>query len=163
MSKPKPVPGATTRAGDNEPAPRIWMPRFLAALAETSNVSRAAKMAQISTSAAYEARRKRREFARQWQAALCEGYDNLEMELLGRLREGEIKLPAGAKRGARSYDNAVALRLLMAHRESAARERAMRANIDAAEIRASIDRKVAALRAQVLAESGEAEDTPNGR
>ena len=49
----------------------------------------------------------------------------------------------------------------MAHRESAARERAMRANIDAAEIRASTDRKVAALRAQVLAESETTERMPN--
>ena len=163
MSKPKHTPGAMTRAGDNDLAPRTWMPRFLAALAETSNVTRAAKLAQVSTSAAYDARRKRREFARQWQTALREGYDNLEMELLCRLRQGEVKPPAGAKRGMRSYDNAVALRLLMAHRESAARERAMCANIDAAEIRASIDRKVAALRAQVLAESEEAEGMPDDR
>ena len=45
MTQPKPKPGAMARAGEEEPAPRIWMPRFLAALAETSNVSRAAKLA----------------------------------------------------------------------------------------------------------------------
>jgi transcriptional antiterminator Rof (Rho-off) len=30
--------------------------------------------------------RRNNAFARKWQAALCEGYDNLEMELLYRLR-----------------------------------------------------------------------------
>ncbi|WP_126172184.1 hypothetical protein [Altericroceibacterium xinjiangense] len=158
MSKPKQTPGAETRLGGQSPVARVWMPQFLAALAETSNVTRAAKIAGVSTSAVYEARRKRREFARHWQAALCEGYDNLEMELLGRLREGELKPPPGAKRAARSYDNAVALRLLLSHREAVTRERASQTNVDASEIRASIDRKVAALRAQVLAESEARDD-----
>jgi len=133
------------------PARRGWMAAFLSALAETSNVRRAARKAGISSATAYEARRKQRDFARKWQDALCEGFDNLEMELLGRLREGELKPPAGAARAARSFDNAAALRLLAAHREAREREHAQRSNVSAADIRASINRKIAAVKARVEA------------
>jgi len=129
------------------------MQPFLAALAETSNVSRAARIAGISTAAAYEARRRNRDFHRKWQEALCEGYDLLELELLGRLREGEVKPAANARRGVRSYENAVALRLLTAHRENAERQHAVRANVSAAEIRASINRKIAAVKARIEAKA----------
>jgi hypothetical protein len=133
------------------PAAREWMRPFLAALAETSNVARAAKAAGVATSTVYDTRRKSGDFRRRWQSALCEGYDNLEMELLGRLREGEIKRAAGAKTGVRTFDNATAFRLLTVHREAVEKERAGRANVTAAEVRASIERKVAALKARVLA------------
>ena len=73
------------------------------------------------------------------------------MELLFRLREGEIKRAAGAKVGVRTFDNATAFRLLMVHRETVAKEKAQRANVSAAEIRASIERKVEALKARVIA------------
>jgi hypothetical protein len=108
-------------------------------------------MAGVDSSTVYQARRKSGEFHRQWQVALCEGYANLEMDLLGRLREGEIKRAAGAKIGVRTFDNATALRLLTAHREAFAKEQATKANASAAEVRAIIERKVAALRARVLA------------
>ncbi|WEK45611.1 MAG: hypothetical protein P0Y56_11280 [Candidatus Andeanibacterium colombiense] len=130
---------------------RAWKRPFLEALAESSNVARAAKIAEVPSATVYDLRRKSREFARQWQAALSEGYDNLEMELLGRLREGEIKRAAGAKVGVRTFDNATAYRLLMVHKDARDKERATRANVTAAEVRASIERKVAVLKAQVEA------------
>ena len=129
-----------------------WKRPFLAALAETSNVARAAKLAEISTSTVYETRRKNRTFAKAWQAALAEGYDNLEIELLFRLREGEIKRAAGAKVGVRTFDNATAYRLLMVHREAVAKERGNKANVSAAAVRVELDRKIAALRAKVIAD-----------
>lgn len=135
-----------------QPSITQWSRPFLAALAETSNVTASAKRAGITTSAAYEARRKHPEFNRQWQQALCEGYDNLEMELLRRLREGEIKPAAGAKKGVRTYENATALRLLAAHKDSAARQRSIRDNEDVVQIRLSINAKLEAMRAQALAE-----------
>jgi len=154
MTKPK-TPRPRTVAPD-------WKRPFLAALAETSNVARAAKLAEISTSTVYETRRKNRAFAKAWQAALAEGYDNLEMELLFRLREGEIKRAAGAKVGVRTFDNATAYRLLMVHREAVAREKAGQANVSAADIRASIEKRMAALRERVLARSeAETSDTAN--
>ena len=132
-------------------AVRNWSKAFLAALAETSNVAAAARKAGIDASTAYHRRRHDTAFNREWQVALCEGYDNLELELLHRLRTGEVKPAASAKRSARSFDNATAFRLLAAHRESAARERAVREQVSAADVRASIDRKVEELRERVLA------------
>lgn len=136
-----------------------WKRTFLAALAETSNVARAAKAADISTATVYDARRKNGAFFKAWQTALAEGYDNLEMELLGRLREGEIKRAAGAKTGVRTFDNATAFRLLTIHREAVEKEKAGRANVSAADVRASIERRMAALRERVIArrESEQAE------
>jgi hypothetical protein len=147
-------PAATARAArptvSGKPA-RAWSKTFLAALSDTSNVAAAARRAGVSTSAVYERRRTDVEFSRQWQLALCEGYDNLEMELLHRLRNGELKPVTGAKRSVRSFDNGIAFRLLLAHKESATRTRAMRENVSAAQVRAAIDRKVAEIRERVLA------------
>ncbi len=127
-----------------------WTDVFLAALADTSNVTAAARAAVIDVSTAYNRRRHNHEFNRAWQVALCEGYDNLEMELLCRLRTGEVKPAAGAKKGVRTFDNATALRLLAAHRETTTRERAQRSHTSAEEIRAAIDRKVEELRRRVM-------------
>jgi transcriptional antiterminator Rof (Rho-off) len=77
---------------------------------------------------------------------LCEAYDNLEMELLHRLRFGE------SRDGEAKFDNANALRLLTQHRETVARQRAIRENSDIKQVRASIHAKLLALRDQVLAQ-----------
>ena len=124
------------------PRPRMWRQAFLVSLAETSNVTAAARDANVSPREAYAARRTDRPFASAWQAALYEGYLNLEMEVLGHLRDPDPE---------RKMDVANALRLLGAHRETAAREGAKRSHVSAAEVRASIDRKVEALRKQVAA------------
>jgi len=131
-----------------------WTKLFLSELAATSNISAAARRAGIATATAYDLRRQHAGFNRQWQEALCEGYDHLEMELLHRLRSGEIKPPAGAKKGARAFDNATAFRLLSAHRESAARQRAVRDNADAETIILSINAKLSAMRRRKLAGGG---------
>ncbi len=128
--------------------PRNWRKRFLAELAATSNVTASAKAARVSTSTAYEARHDDPEFYRLWQEALCEGYDHLEMTLLQRLREGEIKPASGTKRGTRVFDNATALRLLTAHRESAARQRAIVENRNSEAILDAIDAKIEKMRAR---------------
>lgn len=134
-------------------APKNWRETFLAALAETSNVTASAERAEISLSWVYKTRREDPAFARLWFVALCEGYDNLEMELLHRLRTGEAKDTEGRK-----FDNATGFRLLMAHRETAARARAMADNRDEQEVLDSIDamidemRERAAANAVVLAE-----------
>lgn len=131
-----------------------WSRMFLSELAVTSNVSAAARAAGIATATAYEARRNDPEFNRKWQAALCEGYDHLELELLHRLRTGNVKPASGARRGVRSFDNATAFRLLSVHRETAARQRAFRENEDADAILASIDAKLDRMRERALAGRG---------
>lgn len=146
---PQPHHAATTQHTAQHPEPH-WVAEFLAALADTSNVAAAARKAGIDASTAYQRRRHDHEFNRRWQVALCEGYDNLEMELLYRLRTGELKPASGTKRASRSFDNATALRLLAAHRESTTRERAQRGHVSAEEIRAAIDRKVDELRRRVM-------------
>lgn len=134
-----------------------WTKAFLAALADSSNVAAAARSAGIDASTAYQKRRQDNDFDRQWQIALCEGYDNLEMELLHRLRTGELKTLPGAKKTNRSFDNATAFRLLAVHRESAVRQRSAREHVSVSEIRASIDRKVEELRLRVVSAKAERE------
>jgi hypothetical protein len=126
------------------PAPTHWKRVFLETLAETSNVTASAERADVTVSEVYKTRRDNNEFAGQWQAALFEGYTNLEMELLGYLRDPKAE---------RKMDVANALRLLSAHKESHIKERAVRANVSAAEIRASIERKVEVLRKKVVTEN----------
>jgi hypothetical protein len=143
------------RAAAGRPAKKVpfsrWSKLFLGELAATSNVTAASRKAGVNTAAAYEARRANPEFNRAWQRALCEGYDHLEMELLRRLRDGEIKPAAGTKRGTRTFDNATALRLLAAHRDAAARQRAIHTNEDSEAIIQSINAKLEGIRQRRLA------------
>lgn len=144
-------PGAT-RPARRFGALRNWRVRFLAALAETSNVHAAAQAAEISLSWVYQTKRTDRDFAQAWLAALCEGYDRLELELLARLRGGEPRAASGPDAGgpAPRYDNATALRLLLAHRETRARYMARQDAVTAEEVRASIEEKLARLRDRVI-------------
>ena len=145
-------------------APANWRERFVAALAESSNVRAAAQEAGVSLSWVYKTKRDDREFADAWLTALCEGYDRLELELLARLRSGEAR--SITEGPVPRYDNATALRLLLAHRETRARYRAQQDNVTAEAVRASIEAKLARLREQVLereaAEQGAAEQGPGG-
>ena len=132
------------------PAPRrnaARLDRFIAELAETSNVAAAAAVADVTTSVIYRLRRTDPDFARRWYAALAEGYDNLEMELLQRLRCGEPHgdgAPSG--KAARKFDTATALRCLTAHRESVAREKGRRTLADEVATIAAINAKIDRLR-----------------
>lgn len=120
---------------------------FLSNLAESSNVKRSAHLADLSTSTVYQKRRQDPSFARKWLAALYEGYLHLEMEVLRRLREGDMQGKEKDK-----YDFANAIRLLTVHRENAARAQAEQRNVDAKAVRASIDRKIEDIRQQVQLE-----------
>ncbi len=123
--------------------------KFLAHLAESSNVSKSAHKAGIDASKFYKLRREDPEFARDWLAALWEGYAHLEMEVLGRLRDSDRSSKNADKTPKEKFDFANALRLLVMHRDNAARAQAEQRNVSAAEVRASIDRKVEAIRQQV--------------
>lgn len=121
-----------------------WRTYFLAELVETSNVSASAEKAKISTSRAYKVRREDPAFAAQWRAALCEGYENLEMELLGYLRKPDA---------VHKMDVANAIRLLSHHRECVARERAIADNRSEAEVLESIDAMIDEMRERAAANS----------
>ena len=135
------------KEGEEPGLNRHWQGLFLDYLAESSNVSESARKAGANPSRAYKLRREDPEFARKWLAALYEGYLHLEMEVVRRLRDGDMQTENADK-----YDFANAIRLLAAHRDNAARAQAQQRNVSAAEVRASIDRKVEAIRAQVQRE-----------
>ena len=130
---PQPLPGKP---------PRHWRPVFLEALAETSNVSVAAARAGVTALRAYRLRRDDPAFAAKWLAALHEGYDHLEMELLCYLRD-----PAPG----RKMDVAGAARLLTMHRETVERRRAMEDGRDDKAVFASIDAFLEGMRERRLA------------
>lgn len=143
MNQPK---DGAKAPGRRRGAPENWRQTFLAALAESSNVTASAASADISPSWVYKTRREDHSFARSWLAALCEGYDNLEMDLLCRLRNGESKDTADRK-----FDNATALRSLIAHRTSVAQERALRDNRNEQEVLDSIDAMIDKMRERAAA------------
>jgi len=124
--------------------PRNWRSAFLAALAETSNVRQSCEAAGVNPSTVYDLRRRDAGFAQRWLDALCEGYDNLEIEMLHNLRSGEDG-------DAPKFNFAVALRMLLAHRDAVNREKARRVDVSVAEVRASIDLKIESMRKRVLA------------
>lgn len=134
-------------AEQEAPLTRHWQKHFLDHLAESSNVAESARIARVTPSRAYLQRRQDGDFARKWMFALYEGYLHLEMEVLRRLREGDLQTDDKEK-----YDFANAIRLLNAHRDNAARAQAEQRNVSAAEVRASIDKKVEAIRQQVQRE-----------
>jgi hypothetical protein len=127
-------------ATNDTPRPKAqWRRIFLDKLAETSNVSEAARAAHIEPARAYKIRREETEFRREWYDALLEGYEHLEMEMLHRLRVGTGK-------DDNKFDFANALRLLMLHRETVARERALRGSGDKASVLASLNAKIDLMR-----------------
>lgn len=149
------VGARATPTGRNSGRDKRRIERFLAELAATSNVAAAAALAEMSVGNMYRLRRTDPAFALRWYAALAEGYDNLEMELLQHLRghdgDGgkggeERETPAEAPK--RKLDVATALRCLTAHRESVAREKGRRALADEVATIAGINAKIDAMRAR---------------
>lgn len=114
-----------------------WRNHFFDALAESSSVKAAAAHAGVKLRTVYRLRRDDGEFAARWLAALHEGYDNLEMELLGYLRDAQPK---------RKMDVAAALRLLAAHRDTVERRRALVEEESEQETLDSIDRFIEEMR-----------------
>lgn len=94
---------------------------FLAVLAETCNVTQAAKAAGISTSGAYRRRANHAAFRAGWGAALATAYRRLELVLLDRSFNGTDKVVTrkdGSEERVREYPNGIALALLRMHREA---------------------------------------------
>jgi len=151
MTQAAPPPGERVRRRTTGK----WQHVFLAALARTSNVAAAADEAEIDTGNAYKLRRTDPVFARRWYEALCEGYDNLEMDLLYRMRAGEpvngLAASGGEAEERRKFDNSVALRLLAAHRATVGRERGRNDYAYEEDILASINAKLERMRQRIAA------------
>lgn len=125
-----------------------WREHFLAALSATSNISAACAAAIVDRSDAYKARNSEPTFAAAWRSALLEGYEALELETLCRLREGELRSDE------RKFDIANALRLLKAHSEAVAAERARREDLDEQDVLDSLDRMIESMRERAAGHSG---------
>lgn len=92
---------------------------FLAVLARTANVSRAARAAGIASSTLYGMRSRSAAFAREWDAAIAEALDTLEETLIQRALHGVEKpvFYGGEQRGSvRVYSDQLAMFLLRARR-----------------------------------------------
>lgn len=131
------IPALLREQGRETALNRHWRAYFLAALVETSNITKAAAAAGVTASRAYRVRQEDPEFRALWMGALAEGYHNLEMEVLGYLRDPQ----PGFK-----MDVANALRLLDRHRQLVAQQRALEDNRDEAEVLASIDAMIDQMR-----------------
>lgn len=121
------------------PVPPRWSKartdRFLEVLAATTNVSEAARAAGMTASSAYERKRRDKTFAALWAEALEIGFAELEMLLLRQALMGSERTEtvtdsdSGKVRQIKtvhSYPVAVAMRLLIAHREEVERYRSAR-------------------------------------
>lgn len=128
-------------------AAKNWTTTFINALGETSNVKAACDLARISQAAVYKKRREDADFARAWYAALAEGYDNLEMDLLARLREGRLE-DVDAEGNKRKFDIGTAFRCLIAHRETVNREKNRQTLTDEVVTMKAINAKIDELRAK---------------
>jgi len=140
------------KQGEGDRINNNWRRLFLDHLAETSNVTASAEKAGISVSRAYKVRREEEAFAQQWLAALAEGYLHLELEVVRRLREGDFTVGEDGK-----FDFANAIRLLAAHRDNAVRGASQVRDVSAAEVRASIDRKIEDIRRRIARQKAAAE------
>lgn len=131
------IPPRLRQAEGERRLDKHWRTYFLAALIETSNVTRAAEAAGISPSRAYRVRMEDADFYRQWLVALAEGYRNLEMELLGYLRD-----PAPRHK----MDVANAIRVLTLHRQTVAHQRAQDDDLSEQDVLESINAMIDEMR-----------------
>lgn len=136
---------------------------FLASLAETCNISQAAREAGRSARLFYDLKRRDAGFRAAWIEALREGYDRLELEMIRRARFGTPRSVyfQGRKTGTtRVLNDATALRLLHFHRRSVESMRAadQSASIDGAAIFEELAARLAEIRAEAAAKPGKAED-----
>lgn len=103
---------------------RNWKPSFLAALARSLNVTKAARTARVNRQRVYEVRATDEEFAKQWDAAIAQAIDTAEGELYRRAVTG-LRKPitvAGKKVIVTEYSDSLLQFLLKAHRAERYRE-----------------------------------------
>lgn len=111
---------------ERKPSGREWTKAkeeaFLSTLAQTCNVTAAARAAGVSKGGAYEHRKKVAAFRAGWAEAIAIAYHQLELAVLERSLNGTEKVVIrkdGSEERVREYPNAVAMTLLKMHRDSA--------------------------------------------
>jgi hypothetical protein len=123
---------------------------FFDVLAASCNVTLATETVGFTTPTVYRLRRMRPDFAARWQAALEQGYARLEMELLRAATDSLADLPFDESRPVPRMTVEQAANVLRAHRnevrgggDGGPGARARRRGF--AEVRASIEKKIAAI------------------
>ncbi len=140
-------------------APRRWtktrQKKFLAELARSLNVAESARQVGMTAASAYDRKRRDTSFAEAWREALDRGYGDLELALLRQAVQGceRTETVHDAKDGSvrqiktvRSYPQAMAVRLLLAHRAEVAAYRQAKDPSDDTE-----DTVLARVRAEMMA------------
>lgn len=113
--------GAQKRTGRPSDWTEAKAEKFIQVLADSCNVSLAARAIKRSVANVYIQRTKNAAFRAQWDQALAIGYARLEMMMLERALHGvekAVKLSNGESRIMREYNDRVALALLRHHRDS---------------------------------------------
>ena len=139
---------------------------FLSIVAETCNVSLAAREMKRSTRVFYDLKKRDSGFREAWMEALREGYDHLEMELVRRARFGTPRdvFHLGKKTGTtRVFNDSAALRLLHFHRKSVAPLRsADSGRRDGAAIFDELAARLAEIRAEKAQKEAKRRDADDG-
>lgn len=103
-----------------------WRPRFLSALAESCNVTYAAREARVNRNTAYEHRDKDGDFAAAWDDAMEQGVEALEFEARRRALHGveePVVYLGKVIYTVKKYSDTLTIFLLKAHRPDVYRER----------------------------------------
>ena len=114
--------GPQQRTGRKSDWTKAKADAFIQVLADTCNVTLAAKAIERSVANIYKQRSKDATFRSQWDQALAVGYSRLELMLLERALHGVEKTVVardGTTSVMREYPDRVALTLLRMHRETA--------------------------------------------
>lgn len=133
---------------------------FLAALAETCNVTRAAERAGMTARSAYHRRARNAAFRAAWLDAVGTAYSRLELALLDRAFNGTekvIRRSDGSEDRMLEYPNQMGLSLLKMHRASAAEAHAETPQEDLEEMRERVLKKLARLKRRRDEEKAEGE------
>ncbi len=146
--------------------------RFLEALAESCNISAAAREAGMDRSSAYDLKDRDPAFARGWKTALERAHADLEWHLLEVSRKGVIRTelvidPATQEKKhlklIHSYPLTVAFRLFLSHQVEVERFRAAGGTVQkSGDAEARVLARIAEVRARLLGETGagSAADSP---
>ena len=128
---------------------------FLDHLAQTSNVAASARKAGVPSHRAYALKRKNPDFARDWRAALSEGFARLEAELLAEALRTISGKVSDATLKSRAQKHRLALALLAMHRSAVRGTSKAAAKTDnSAAIAARVEEKLRDMQARVKAGHG---------
>ena len=127
---------------------------FFETLADSCNVTKSVKAADLSSGTVYRHRQRDATFRRRWGEAVATGYAQLEMAMLERALVGRSKevCISGESKTIQEYDDRMALALLKMHRDTV---REVEGEVDTAQVDEAAERILMRLRRLRAAATGE--------